>query len=102
KRVNIKGPGKSEEEVPMPNVPAVRSPLAQESSSTTVVGDTSSSEGGPFMDPPERSSGRSSHTSTPSLSAVIEEATRRAARVERPKSVTRETSPFGDEHATRD
>ncbi|KEZ38601.1 hypothetical protein SAPIO_CDS10595 [Scedosporium apiospermum] len=95
KRVNIKSKASDD------NTPSIRSPLGPDSSSPTIVEDTLP-EDGPFLDPPEPAASRLSHSSTPSLSAVIEEATRRAAHVEKPKSLTRETSPFGDEHATRD
>ncbi|PKS07625.1 hypothetical protein jhhlp_006231 [Lomentospora prolificans] len=95
KRVNIKGKNDND------NTPNVRSPLGPDSSSPTIVEDAAS-EDGPFLDPPERPESRQSHSSSPSLSAVIEEATRRAAHIEKPKSLQRETSPFGDEHATRD
>lgn len=78
--------------------PLIRSPLARESSAAqTIVEDET--QDGPFSDPPTR---RASQKSNKSLSAVIEEATRRAARVDKTKRISRETSPFGDEHATRD
>lgn len=93
KRVNIKSKAD--------NTPDIRSPLGPESSSPTIVEDSSSEEG-PFLDPPHRPTSLTSHSSTPSLSAVIEEATRRAAHIEKPRSLQRETSPFGDEHATKD
>ncbi|TDZ13239.1 Protein OPY2 [Colletotrichum spinosum] len=60
---------------------------------------------GPFSDPPEPKP--AAIRSTHSLSAVIEEATRRAAsgpdrRSQRTSSYERGRSPFGDEHATKD
>lgn len=54
-------------------------------------------EQSPFRDPP---SDATSHTSTQTLSAVIEEATKRAS--QRPGTAGRAKSPFGDEHATSD
>jgi hypothetical protein len=58
--------------------------------------DSPANEQSPFSDPP-----KSAAQSTTSLSAVIEEATRRASQRDStlpPKE--RERSPFGDEHAT--
>ncbi|SPN97398.1 related to OPY2 protein [Cephalotrichum gorgonifer] len=106
KRVNVKS-GKSDGGAsPNPSAPSTRSPLAHTSGSPTIVEDSQSEEGfegeGPFLDPPESAHDRLSHSSSPSLSAVIEEATRRAAHVGKPNSMARETSPFGDEHATKD
>lgn len=94
KKVNNKP--KSTEE-PMPS-PAVSSTVG-DSNSATIIVDSPSPDQGPFSDPPIRSAAQS----TISLSAVIEEATRRASQ----KDVTvspknRERSPFGDEHATQD
>lgn len=53
-------------------------------------------EQSPFRDPPAASRRSSSQT----LSAVIEEATKRAS--QRPSTADRAKSPFGDEHATTD
>ena len=82
--------------------PAARSPLAQTASSSPTIAENTGPGEGPFLDPPETPVARASHGSSPSLSAVIEEATRRAAHVGKPNSISRETSPFGDEHATKD
>jgi hypothetical protein len=61
--------------------------------------DSPANEQSPFSDPP-----KSATQSTTSLSAVIEEATRRASQRDStlPAAATknRERSPFGDEHAT--
>lgn len=81
------------------NTPAT----ARHSNSTTVVGESPTVDQGPFSDPP--SSPGSANKSTTSLSAVIEEATRRAAsgpdrRSKRQSTQERGVSPFGDEHAT--
>lgn len=53
-------------------------------------------EQSPFRDP----SDTASHSSTQTLSAVIEEAAKRAS--QRPGTADRGKSPFGDEHATND
>lgn len=74
------------------------SPLnsTRESKAVTVIDDSPAPEQGPFSDPPE------GHKSTGSLSAVIEEATRRASqRTTTGTSAERERSPFGDEHAVK-
>jgi protein OPY2 len=72
------------------------------SNAVTLIDDSPSVDQGPFSDPPDRPT----HRSTTSLSAVIEEATRRAAQGDRRSkhlsSSEREGSPFGDEHATKD
>lgn len=52
----------------------------------------------PFRDPPAADT--TSHTSSQTLSAVIEEAAKRAS--QRPSTADRAKSPFGDEHATSD
>jgi len=65
---------------------------------TIIVDSPQTSDLGPFSDPPK--SGSHSTLSSNNLSAVIEEATRRAS--QRDSSVpvkNRERSPFGDEHA---
>lgn len=72
------------------------SPAVLDSSAATIIVDSPAPEQSPFCDPP-----KSAAQSTTSLSAVIEEATRRASQRDStlpPKG--RETSPFGDEHAT--
>lgn len=53
-------------------------------------------EESPFRDPPEDAK----HSSSQTLSAVIEEATKRAS--QRPGTADRAKSPFGDEHETKD
>jgi hypothetical protein len=62
--------------------------------------DSPANEQSPFSDPP-----KSATQSTTSLSAVIEEATRRASQRDSTlpaaaAAKNRERSPFGDEHAT--
>ena len=102
RKVNIKGKQDDAAATNPTPTPATRSPLAQAGGSSPTIVEDTQSEQGPFLDPPEHLGDRTSHSSSPSLSAVIEEATRRAAHVDRPNSVARETSPFGDEHATKD
>ncbi|KAL2110592.1 hypothetical protein VUR80DRAFT_966 [Thermomyces stellatus] len=102
RKVDVKGkPENGATENPTP-ASAARSPLARASNSSPANTESTRVEEGPFLDPPETTADRGSHSSSPSLSAVIEEATRRAAHVDRPTSVARERSPFGDEHATKD
>lgn len=94
KKVNTKA--KSVTEEPMPSPPTTARP--RDSDSTTIIVDSPSPDQGPFSDPPPSVLAAQSTTS---LSAVIEEATRRASqRDSSPKD--REKSPFGDEHATKD
>ncbi|OLN86504.1 Protein OPY2 [Colletotrichum chlorophyti] len=86
---------------PPPTSPAA----ARDSAAVTVIDDSPTVDQGPFSDPPE--SKTAAIRSTHSLSAVIEEATRRAAagpdrRSRRTSSHERGRSPFGDEHATKD
>ncbi|KAG5927702.1 hypothetical protein E4U53_002819 [Claviceps sorghi] len=63
----------------------------------------SSTDQGPFSDPPERKTGGVGN-STPTLVSVAEEAEdrRSAEKGKRPGSGDRERSPFGDEHATKE
>lgn len=84
-------------EGPMPS-PAASSTV-RDSNAATIIADSPSPDQGPFSDPPNKLAAQS----TTSLSAVIEEATRRASQKDTslpPKD--RERSPFGDEHATQD
>lgn len=76
--------------------PTVSGSTIRDSSAATLIVDSPAPEQSPFSDPP-----KSASHSTTSLSAVIEEATRRASQRDStlpPKE--RERSPFGDEHAT--
>lgn len=96
KKVNAK-PKTPDEPVP----PSGASSAAPDSPSATIIIDSPSPDQGPFSDPPPKTPAPSQ--STASLSAVIEEATRRAS--QRDSSLPakdRERSPFGDEHATHD
>jgi len=76
--------------------PTVSGSTIRDSSAATLIVDSPANDQSPFSDPP-----KSATQSTTSLSAVIEEATRRASQRDStlpPKE--RERSPFGDEHAT--
>ncbi|KAK4153928.1 hypothetical protein C8A00DRAFT_43243 [Chaetomidium leptoderma] len=76
--------------------PTVSGSTVRDSSAATIIVDSPATEQSPFSDPP-----KSAAQSTTSLSAVIEEATRRAS--QRDSTIPakgRERSPFGDEHAT--
>lgn len=77
--------------------PLRESGTACESQAGTLIEDSPSPDQGPFSD------SSPSHQSTTSLSAVIEEATRRASHRNSSGPLKgRERSPFGDEHATQD
>jgi hypothetical protein len=76
--------------------PTASGSTMRDSSAATLIVDSPATEQSPFSDPP-----KSASHSTTTLSAVIEEATRRASQRDStlpPKG--RERSPFGDEHAT--
>jgi hypothetical protein len=93
----------SDEGEPQPNV------ASRESAAITVIDDTPTIEQGPFSDPvpqatsPKAHSPRTKgHTKNGSLSAVIEEASKKT---QSDASTDQETkkkdeTPFGDEHAT--
>ncbi|KAK0720554.1 hypothetical protein B0H67DRAFT_487179 [Lasiosphaeris hirsuta] len=87
-----------EEPIPSPSVTSSSSTV-RDSNSATIIVDSPTPDQGPFSDPPKPTPAQS----TTSLSAVIEEATRRASQRESRNSLKgRERSPFGDEHATQD
>ncbi|KAK4104259.1 hypothetical protein N658DRAFT_419911 [Parathielavia hyrcaniae] len=77
--------------------PTVSGSTIRDSSAATIIIDSPATEQSPFCDPPNPAS-----HSTTSLSAVIEEATRRASQRDStlPSAKGRERSPFGDENAT--
>jgi hypothetical protein len=68
--------------------------LPRESNAITIIDDTPTSEQGPFSDPPQLRRGSSS-----SLSAVIEEAAKKA---QGGSGFKNEDTPFGDEHEMKD
>lgn len=75
-----------------------RRSLDCDSTAITIIDDTPNMEQGPFSDPPQRR-----QPSSGSLSAVIEEATKRAhGDVRAGLGLKREGTPFGDEHETHD
>jgi protein OPY2 len=69
----------------------------RESIAITIIDDTPAIEQGPFNDPPP-----SSHKRNGSLSAVIEEAAKKAHSNGKINVGPKERTPFGDEHATND
>jgi hypothetical protein len=71
----------------------------RESQAGTLIEDSPTPSQGPFSDPPAE---LQRMKSTTSVSAVIEEATRRASQRDSRDQKGRERSPFGDEHATQD
>ncbi|KAI0406504.1 hypothetical protein F4802DRAFT_101711 [Xylaria palmicola] len=81
------------------------STTGKESDSATVTpieDDTPTSDQGPFSDPPRTKSATKRNSS---LSAVIEESTRRASQIDphrRSSTAIRDSSPFGDENAVRE
>jgi len=71
----------------------------RDSSAITIIEDSPSVDQGPFSDPPDRPSPQKSNKA-PSLGAVIEES---AVENEKPgSSQRRDSSPFGDQHATKE
>jgi hypothetical protein len=84
-----------------PTAPVRRSQLVRDSATGTILEESPQVDQGPFVDPPGSASYRS-HQSTTSLSAIIEEATRRASHRGSAPTQGRESSPFGDEHATQE
>ncbi|KAJ9133952.1 Protein OPY2 [Coniochaeta hoffmannii] len=71
----------------------------RESQAGTLIEDSPTPSQGPFSDPADE---LHRMKSTTSLSAVIEEATRRASQRDSGDQRGRERSPFGDEHAMKD
>ncbi|KAH6697114.1 hypothetical protein F5X68DRAFT_186100 [Plectosphaerella plurivora] len=115
KQISV-GSAKSAASTPALGSPSRMTPTAsvasmnvRDSDAPTIIEDSPSMDQGPFSDPP-RSSGtnQSTKSSASSLSAVIEEATRRAASgpdrksKRQSESTQRATSPFSDEHATKE
>jgi len=73
-----------------------RSLLPRDSSAITIIDDTPNLEQGPFGDP------QKSRQSTSSLSAVIEEAEKKAASSRVSDGASKGTTPFGDEHEVKE
>ena len=97
KKVGTKSPRAQASQEDMLTSPTVSGSTIRDSSAATIIVDSPAFDQGPFSDPP-----KSAAQSTSSLSAVIEEATRRASQRDStiPSVKERERSPFGDEHAT--
>jgi hypothetical protein len=96
KKVNANRSPKLAADADSTKSPSVSGSTIRDSAAATLIVDSPANEQSPFSDPP-----KSAAQSTTSLSAVIEEATRRASQRDStlpPKE--RERSPFGDEHAT--
>jgi len=66
--------------------------LLRDSTAVTIIDDTPNLEQGPFGDPPKH------HQSNSSLSAVIEEAEKKAASSQGTQGTSKDKTPFGDEH----
>lgn len=98
-RVANSGPSKSKPSPTLDDDDSRRTLVGgRDSVAITLIEDTPPVEQGPFVDPPARAPG---HTRDGSLSAVIEEATKKAQDdVQGGLGLKRESSPFGDEHAT--
>ncbi|KAH6986030.1 hypothetical protein BGZ61DRAFT_493642 [Ilyonectria robusta] len=74
----------------------------RDSSAITIIDDSPSVDQGPFSDPPDRSTPQKSST-TPGLGAVMEDSAGETDRSsERGSSQRRDSSPFGDQHATKE
>lgn len=84
--------------------PSTASSAGRDSNMGTIIIDSPAVDQGPFSDPPSPPVGRSSTHSIATLSAVIENSTRRPSdrKSDSPGSKDRERSPFSDEHATQD
>ncbi|KAF4978769.1 hypothetical protein FDECE_18164 [Fusarium decemcellulare] len=69
----------------------------RDSSAITIIDDSPSVDQGPFSDPPDRPSPQKSNKA-PSLGAVIED----SIGEKMVSSQRRDSSPFGDQHATKE
>ncbi|KAJ4408031.1 hypothetical protein N0V85_004286 [Neurospora sp. IMI 360204] len=84
--------------------PTTASSAGRDSTTGTIIIDSPAVDQGPFSDPPSPPVDRSATHGTATLSAVMEQSTRRASdrTSDSPGSKDRERSPFSDEHATQD
>ncbi|KAK3402882.1 hypothetical protein B0T20DRAFT_10048 [Sordaria brevicollis] len=84
--------------------PSTSSSAGRDSNMGTIIIDSPAVDQGPFADPASPPANRSSTHSIATLSAVIENSTRRPSdrTSDSPGSKNREKSPFSDEHATQD
>ena len=78
---------------------APKADATRDSHAVTIIDDTPSLEQGPFSDPIPASH---NNISTTSLSAVIEEATRKSQAEESARADKEAGTPFGDEHAVKE
>jgi hypothetical protein len=82
-----------------PSPPTTPSGRVTRDSSITVIDESPSVDQGPFSDPPERSSPQKANKA-PSLGAVMEDS---VGEDDKPLTLTRrDSSPFGDKHATKE
>ncbi|KAK4190661.1 hypothetical protein QBC35DRAFT_62795 [Podospora australis] len=98
KRLNSNKTNKSDEATLTSPITVSGSTIRDSTAATIIEDSPQTNDLGPFSDPPKPSS--HSAVSSNSLSAVIEEATRRASQRDSSLPIKgRERSPFGDEHA---
>jgi hypothetical protein len=71
--------------------------LARDSNAITIIDDSPSLAQGPFKTPP-----KAGHQSNSSLSAIIEEAEKKAASSEKSDEMSKGDTPFGDEHEVKE
>ncbi|KAM0552493.1 hypothetical protein ACHAPJ_007821 [Fusarium lateritium] len=82
-----------------PSPPTTPSGNVTRDSSITVIDESPSVDQGPFSDPPERSTPQKANKA-PSLGAVMEDSVGEDSKPLAPQR--RDSSPFGDQHATRE
>ncbi|EGO61312.1 hypothetical protein NEUTE1DRAFT_144536 [Neurospora tetrasperma FGSC 2508] len=101
KKVNTTKPKTSDSSA---TSPTSASSAGRDSNVGTIIIDSPAVDQGPFSDPPSPPADRSATHGTATLSAVLQQSTRRASSraTDSPGSRERERSPFGDEHATQD
>lgn len=98
KRLNSNKTNRSEDATLTSPITVSGSTIRDSTAATIIVDSPQTNDLGPFSDPPKPSS--QSTISNSNLSAVIEEATRRASQRDSSLPIKgRERSPFGDEHA---
>lgn len=96
-------PGKADKPKSTPEESTEANEASRESAAITIIDDTPTVEQGPFGDPsPAASSPRTKgHAKKGSLSAVIEEATKKKSEATaKEEAKKKDETPFGDEHAT--
>lgn len=87
---------------PVSPAPSTRN-QARDSNAITIIEDSPAIDQGPFSDPPERASPQKS-INAPSLGAVMEDEAGEGRSSGRPSTTSqrRDSSPFGDQHATKE